>query len=83
MSSLVGLSQWHSLPHDRGPAWCTTRWDKEGQGLLLENVTLSRLFLSGNHPEEEPPPRLLIPVSGGKEAEKPELCESQGACGGG
>lgn len=40
------------------------------------------LFLSGDHPEDGPSSCLLIPVSGGKEAEKPELCESQGACEG-
>lgn len=53
-----------------------------GQGGTKENVTFSSLFLSGDHPEEEPPFHLLIPVSGGKEAEKPELCESQGTCEG-
>lgn len=40
------------------------------------------LFLSGNHPEDDPSSCLLIPVSGRKEAETPELCESQGACEG-
>lgn len=63
---LLGISQCHSLPHGRGPAWCTTRWDKERQELLLQNVASTHLLLSGDHPEEEHPSRLLILVSGGK-----------------
>lgn len=48
----------------------------------LGNVAFSHLFPSGNQSEDKPPPHLLIPVSGGKEAKKPEVCESQGACAG-
>lgn len=81
ISSLVGVFSPGAEPVPWLAPWqrICLMYCQEGQGLLLENVTFDCLFLSGDHPEDDPSSCLLIPVSSGKGAEKPELCETYGA----
>lgn len=42
------------VPTLLGLRQCPCRWDREGQGLLLEHQPCSRLYLHGDHEEQGP-----------------------------